>query len=242
MFVKPKGLRYYDFLVALHASFDLDWYLEIGCRTGSSLVHSRAKTIAVDPQFLIESNVIVAKPALLAFQQPSDDFFKSDFLRNAGIKLSFSFLDGMHLFEFLLRDFMNTEANGTSESVICLHDCVPFDHEMTTRDLDNIPRKAWTGDVWKLLPILKEFRPELKVTVLDSRPTGMVMVSGLDPKNTVLKENYNAILKRFTQMDLASYGVERFFSEFRMSSTSAYLADGYPDFAPHMRRALTAAE
>lgn len=100
------------------------------------------------------------------------------------IKLSFSFLDGMHLFEFLLRDFIAAEKASGPNGVIAMHDCCPFSHEMTTRDLDNLPQGggAWTGDVWKLIPILREYRPDLKLTVLNAAPTGLVFVSGLKPK------------------------------------------------------------
>lgn len=59
------------------------------------------------------------KPALHLFQATSDDFFASDFLRRDGIRLGLSFLDGMHLYEFLLRDVMNTEAASDPNGVIC---------------------------------------------------------------------------------------------------------------------------
>lgn len=76
------------------------------------------------------------------------------------MKLSVSFLGGMHLFEYLLRDFIGTEKNSTKNSIILLHDCCSFDHTMTTRDLECIPRFAWTGDV------------------LDCKPTGLVALPG----------------------------------------------------------------
>ena len=77
----------------------------------------------------------------------------------------------MHLFEYLLRDFMNTEAASDPKGVIMMHDLVPHDLAMTTRDLSAI-RGAWTGDVWKLLPILQRWRPDLTLTMLNLRPTG----------------------------------------------------------------------
>ena len=47
----------------LHASAVFDWYLEVGCRNGLSFAPVRSKTIAVDPYFRIESNVINEKQA-----------------------------------------------------------------------------------------------------------------------------------------------------------------------------------
>jgi hypothetical protein len=73
---------------------------------------------------------------------------------------------------------------------------------------------AWTGDVWKLLPILKRHRQDLKVQVLDCASTGMVVISGLDPESQVLKAAYTAILSEWLDMSLGQFGVERFLAEF----------------------------
>lgn len=230
MFIRAEGKQYTRFLDNLHSTHLFDWYLEVGCRSGRTFAPVRGKTIAVDPYFRITDDVIKDKPALHILQQTSDDFFASGFLAAMKIKLSFSFLDGLHLFEYLLRDFMNTEAHSHEAGVIALHDCCPFSSEMTTRDLDNTPKGAWTGDVWKLIPILREFRPDLKVTVLDCKPTGLVLVSNLAPRNTVLKRNYDQIIERFTDLTIDDYGTDRFAEVASLTSARAYAAEGYPDF------------
>lgn len=227
MFIPCNGLRYTRFLRRAHAATLVDWYMEVGCRTGRSMAGVRSKTIAVDPFFQIEQNVIGAKPAFHSFQTTSDAFFQSGFLENNEIALSLSFLDGMHLFEFLLRDFISTEANSLPEGVIALHDCIPSDHAMTTRDLDNLPSGGWTGDVWKLLPILAAYRPDLSVKVLDCAPTGLVMVSNLDPADTTLAENYEAILADYLELSLEAYGVSRFFDGFDLLDAKAVANDGF---------------
>lgn len=231
MFNSASGKHYTRFLDGLHRTHLFDWYMEVGCRSGRTFGPVRGKTVAVDPYFRVQSDVIGPKPALHVFQQTSDDFFASGFLSAMKIKLSFSFLDGLHLFEFLLRDFINTEAASHEDGVIALHDCCPFSEEMTSRDLDNLPAGAWTGDVWKLIPILREYRPDLKLTVLDCRPTGLVLVTGLSPKNTVLKKKYDEIVSRYETVTLADYGPERFATSFEMTDARAYATDGYPDFA-----------
>ncbi|MBI1172597.1 hypothetical protein GC209_14465 [bacterium] len=230
MFKQATGLRYVQFMDGLHRDNLFDWYLEVGCRKGRTFAPVRGKTIAVDPYFLIETNVIKTKPQLHIFQETSDDFFESGFLAAMKIKLSFSFLDGMHLFEFLLRDFMAAEKASHPDGVIALHDCCPFNHEMTTRDLDNIPKGGWTGDVWKLLPILRKYRPDLVVTVLDAAPTGMVLVSNLDPKSKVLRSKYDKIMKTFRDVTLQDFGVEEFNACFDYTDARAFVADGYPLF------------
>ncbi|MFM2365572.1 MAG: hypothetical protein RIR95_179 [Pseudomonadota bacterium] len=230
MYIRAAGQQYTRFLDQLHSERLFNWYMEVGCRTGRTFAAVRSKTIAVDPFFLTENNIIYSKPALHVFQTKSDDFFESGFLKKLGIKLSFSFLDGMHLFEYLLRDFMHTEANSAADSVIALHDCCPASNEMTTRDLDNLPKRAWTGDVWKLIPILQEYRPKLKITVLDCKPTGLVLVSGLDPKNTVLAKNYDAILAKYMDITLETYGPEKFYGSFNYTNAREFRDAGYPLF------------
>ncbi len=231
MFKQAKGQKYTNFMAALHREVLVDWYIEVGCRTGRIFANARGKTIAVDPFFRADANIIGTKPALHVFQQTSDDFFASDFLKAMKVKLSFSFLDGMHLFEFLLRDFMAAEKASDPKGVIALHDCCPFSHEMTTRDLAAIPKNAWTGDVWKLIPILMEYRPDLRITVLDAAPTGVVLISGLDPKSKVLDKKYAEILELYADMTLEEFGLEAFNALFDYEDTAAFMAAGYPLFS-----------
>jgi hypothetical protein len=231
MYRRPHGTRYLNFLGWLHSEVLVDWYLEIGCRMGDSFAPVRSKTIAVDPFFRAEINIIGQKPALHVFQATSDAFFESGFLARNDIRLSLSFLDGMHLFEYLLRDFMNTEAASDPRGVIMMHDLVPHNLAMTTRDLTAI-RGAWTGDVWKLLPILQRWRPDLTLTMLNLRPTGVLCASNLSPGNRVLQENYDAIVAEFLEQDIETYGVERYFGSFEYTDALAVKDAGFPLFQP----------
>jgi hypothetical protein len=232
MFNPARGMFYRKFLDTLHQRVLFDWYLEVGCRTGASFAPVRSKTIAVDPYFRVDINVIGTKPALHVFQQTSDAFFASGFLQRNGIRLGLSFLDGMHLYEFLLRDFINAEAASDPNGVIILHDCVPFGLGMTTRDLDNLPKGAWTGDVWKLLPILQRWRPDLTLTVLACAPTGLVCVSGLDPANRVLADTYADITAEFDPVDLQTYGVERFAGSYAFTRAKDIVESDFALFRP----------
>ncbi|MEO1563081.1 MAG: class I SAM-dependent methyltransferase, partial [Pseudomonadota bacterium] len=180
--------------------------LEIGCRTGASFAQVKSKTIGVDPYFRITSNVMQSKPSLTLCQQTSDAFFESGLLGNLNAKISVAFLDGMHLFEYLLRDFIQTERHANPKGLIFMHDCLPFNEPQTTRDLDDIPKGSWTGDVWKLVPILTKYRPDLRIDLINSRPTGLVCVRNLDPSNSVLKENYESILEEFADKTPLEFG------------------------------------
>ncbi|MFN5997944.1 MAG: hypothetical protein ACK47C_21195 [Paracoccaceae bacterium] len=240
MFIPAKGLDYRDFLDALHSQLRFDWYLEVGSQTGRSLAKSRSPSIAVDPVFRIKYDVAGNKPHLHLYQATSDDFFAAGHLKTLKAKPDFSFLDGMHLYEYLLRDFINAEAAGKPTSVIAMHDCCPFGHGMTTRDIDNIPRGAWTGDVWKLIPILQEYRPDLTIQVLDCAPTGLVVVSNLDPKNKALTKAYDKILARYTDLTLAEYGVEKFYASFTYVDPVQLANDGFQTFRPAAREYIPA--
>jgi hypothetical protein len=231
MYQAPHGTRYLKFLGWLHSEVLVDWYLEIGCRMGDSFAPVRSKTIAVDPFFRAAINIIGHKPSLHVFQATSDDFFATGFLQKNEIRLGLSFLDGMHLFEYLLRDFMNTEAASDPKGVIMMHDLVPHNLGMTTRDLTAI-RGAWTGDVWKLLPILQRWRPDLTLTMLNLRPTGVLCASNLDPGNRVLQENYDAIVAEFMDQDIETYGVEKYFGSFEYTDAIVQKEAGFPLFQP----------
>ena len=140
------------------------------------------------------------------FQQTSDDFFASGFLEKLGILPSFAFIDGMHQFEFALRDFINLEKAMASGGLIFLHDVCPYDHSMTEREPSANMPGAWTGDVWKTIVILKELRPDLRVEVLSAASTGLACVRTLDPANTILKDNYDAVVARYRDVSFADYG------------------------------------
>ena len=205
-FPRAGGRRYLRFLGEMHAALQPDWYLEIGTNTGDSLVRSNTKSIAIDPEFLVSQNVYGAKPALHMFQQTSDDFFKDGHMATLGAKIDLAFLDGMHWYEFLLRDFMNTERHCAPSAHVVLHDCLPWTREMTQRDRSKVATRTWTGDVWKVVPILSRYRPDLTVKIYDARPTGLVVISDLDPSNNVLWDNYDNIISEFDQHeDLAGF-------------------------------------
>ena len=64
MFKRATGLKYHRFLRRLHGRLLFDWYMEIGCRLGDSFAPVRGRTIAVDPFFRANMNIIGTKPVL----------------------------------------------------------------------------------------------------------------------------------------------------------------------------------
>jgi len=239
-FRAASGLNYLDFLKTMHQRLKPEWYFEVGTQTGASLRLSDSKSISIDPVFALRHEVIGPKPELYLFQCKSDEFFASNRLSALGAKVDLAFLDGMHLMEFLLRDFINTEQHCDNDSVIVMHDCIPWNGAMTRRRRET---QSWTGDVWKMVPILQKYRPDLDVEVVDCDPTGLVIVSGLDARNTVLTQAYDEIVSEYVSTEIEDYGVERYFDELdivpaaqsRWSSACPRILDAgwrqYPDIA-----------
>ena len=117
------GANYLAVLGRLHTFLQPERYLEIGTNTGRSLALAKCSSIAVDPRFKVEANVIGEKPRCLFYQMPSDRFFRDHSVTQLlGGPVDLAFLDGLHQYEFLLRDFYNTEQVCRPNSIIALHD------------------------------------------------------------------------------------------------------------------------
>ena len=206
---RAAGLRYLRMLYRMHGALAPDWYLEVGTATGKSLKLANCNAIAIDPAFNLKEDVLRGRRQTHMFQETSDAFFASGVARHLAPRIDLAFLDGMHLFEFLVRDFMQTEALCGRDSVITMHDVVPITPVAAERTWDKTRTGAWTGDVWKIVPILRRYRPDLDLRVADCAPSGLAIVTNLDPGNTVLADNYDRIVAEYRDMSLADFGVAR---------------------------------
>ncbi len=224
-FPEMSQVPYLHVLSAIETRRNVQRYLEIGSRSGASIARVGCSYAAVDPEFAINADVFNTSAQMMFFQQTSDDFFASGVLKSMGWVPDFAFIDGMHLFEFALRDFMNAEKLMEPGGVICLHDVCPFNYEMTTRDDGALERiSAWTGDVWKVVAALLDVRPDLQVDVVAAAKTGLACVSQLDPNNRALDENYDALLAKYQTMELSEIGADGFYGRFQLVDPDAYIA------------------
>lgn len=190
-------MKRHEFLAHLHRLTSPRSYLEIGVNDGRSLALSRTRSIAVDPSFAI--NVEVACDLQLV-KATSDDFFARDDAVShfpEGV-VDLAFIDGMHIFEFALRDFINVERLAHPGSLVVFDDMLPRTIDEAARDRHTGP---WTGDVYKVALVLERYRPDLVVVALDTSPTGLLLVAGLDPQSTVLSEKYDEIEAEFATPD-----------------------------------------
>jgi hypothetical protein len=223
------GEDYAIVLKRLHATFAPQSYLEIGVSTGASLELASCFSIAIDPNFVIDRPVLKNKPACCFYNTTSDKFFQQhDPSRVFGRPVEMAFLDGMHLFECLLRDFSNVERHCKPNSIILLHDCVPVDEYVCRRDINDHRLKErsahpdwWAGDVWKVVDILLKFRSDLTVVIFDATPTGLVAVTHLDPSSTFLKDRYFNLIEDYKNKTLIEHG-DAYYQGLKLLDTRQY--------------------
>jgi hypothetical protein len=191
-------VRLHELLGEVHRAYRPRSYFEIGVNTGRSLALSRTRTIAVDPAFKITAEV---QCDLRLVKATSDEFFAQDdaLARFPDGRIDLAFIDGLHLIEFALRDFMNVERHSDWTSVIVLDDVLPRNVGEAARERGG--RIAWAGDVFKLAEVLGRYRPDLLVLPLDTDPTGVLLVLGADRESRVLQDHYDEIVAEYVYPD-----------------------------------------
>jgi hypothetical protein len=163
-------------LAWLHRWLHPALYLEIGVDQGISLACATGPAIGVDPR--PELKLSAELPATARILASSSDAF---FAKQASALLQpaaeLAFIDGMHLFEFALRDLLNTERVMAPWGLVVIDDIYPCHPVQAQRRRRS---GSWTGDVWKLLPILRQQRPDLILLCLNAHTTGLLLIAGLD--------------------------------------------------------------
>jgi len=184
----------------LHEILQPRTYLEVGVETGATLGFARLaeRAVGIDPDASQLQRELLPACARV-FSVPSDDFFASHTPEQifGEHRVDLALIDGMHLFEYALRDFINVEAWSQPNGVVVLHDCVPLFPLTASRERQS---NLWVGDVWKVVSILREYRPELSVKIVMTAPSGLCIVRGLDPASRVLRERLDEIVARYLDL------------------------------------------
>jgi hypothetical protein len=198
--IRMPGDFYHAWLDRFYA-MSPETVIEIGVFDGASLAWVRPPTLAIgiDPHpeikhpFEAETHI---------FRETSDAFFarRGPDALLAGRRLGIAFIDGLHLYEQALRDFINLESYCGPRSVILLHDTIPLDEATQSRARDT---QFHTGDVWKTVLCLKHYRPDLDVFTVATPWTGLTVVTGLDAASRVLRDRYDAAVARFIDVPFA---------------------------------------
>jgi hypothetical protein len=188
------ALPYREMLARLHDALSPSLYLEIGVRHGGSLALAACESIGVDPAPDLDG--VELAPGTRVFAMESDEFFREAAAVEIVRPPDLAFIDGMHRFEFALRDFMNIERLSAPGTLVVLDDIYPLHPAQAERERRT---RVWTGDVWKLHACLAAMRPDLVLVPLDTDPTGLLLVAGLDRDSRVLWDGYDPLVRQWRE-------------------------------------------
>lgn len=199
------GPPYREVLRRLHDGLKPRTYLEIGVEHGATLqlaAHSEL-VCGVDP---VPRRILHKLPeGTRLFHVTSDAFFASDAPAQlfGSHPIDLAFIDGMHLFEFALRDFSNVERYCHAASTVVLHDCLPIAEVAASRQRRTT---FWVGDAWRALECLLEERPDLRVSIVPCYPSGLVIIQRLNPGVRACAEELAALQSKYLSRPFPSVG------------------------------------
>ncbi len=166
---------------------DYKTYLEIGCHNNEVFDKIEIEKVGVDPES--GGN----------FRDTSDKFFEQNKL-----KFDCIFIDGLHEYDQVRKDILNSIKILNKNGVIILHDCLPssINHQRVPRT-----RYIWNGDVWKAIVEARTWQHINTYTVLSDQGLGVIKkeknsmilnIENLTYKNLKYKffyENYSKIMR-----------------------------------------------
>lgn len=202
------GPDFHTVLGWLHELLQPALYLEIGVERGLSLAIARPPTraVGVDPAPIGDPLAACRVPAQL-YTMPSAQFLHAPpegcVLNAQGFDMAF--VDGDHRFEAVLDDFIALERWAAPGAVVLLHDTMPLNTRTAASERST---GFYTGDGWKLVSCLRALRPGLRMVTLPVSPTGLTLVTGLDPSSHTLRTRRQDILDSYARVD-ARRAVER---------------------------------
>lgn len=200
--MRMQGMPYDKLIERLYAALQPRTVIEIGVFKGDTLHLVKPPSIAIG----VDPNPKLGCPLEAEthiFAETSDAFFarRGPDALLGDAPLGVGFIDGLHLYEQALRDFVNLEAYCGPQSVILFHDTVPLDEPTQHRSCETV---FHTGDVWKVVLCLKEFRPDLDVFTVATPWTGLTVVTGLNPASTILKDGFDRAVAKFIDLPFSA--------------------------------------
>ena len=134
------------------------------------------------------------------FPLTSDEFFAHHGDRELGDqRLDMGFIDGLHLCDIPATS-SRWRRSVTPGFVILMHDVYPIDLESAARGARPTCGRGTSGRPSSP----SAFRPDLQVTSLKVTPTGLGIVTALDPASTVLADRHEEIVDWMGNLDYSS--------------------------------------
>ena len=133
----PQNYFRWDLIEYLINKYKYSDYLEIGCDQDQlfSKVRIKNKT-GVDP--ISGGNI----------RKTSDEFFREN--KN---KFDIIFIDGLHTYNQVKKDILNSINCLKDEGIVLVHDCMP---DSLSKQAVPRYRMSWNGDVWKAIVDLRQ--------------------------------------------------------------------------------------
>lgn len=193
------GPPYLEWLPWLHDRLRPRFYCEIGVEFGKSLALVRPETqaVGIDPAPLIDQPL---QPTTKLFSMPSDDFFLGGHADSTlgHHRFDFGFIDGLHEAGQALRDFIHLERYSWPDAVIAMHDVLPPWKQVATPQQQSL---FWVGDAFMALLTLTEIRRDLHIGVIPCFPSGLAIVTGLNPQDATSNCDYETALARWRTVE-----------------------------------------
>ena len=133
----PPNYFRWDLIDYLINKYKYSDYLEIGCDQDQlfSKVRIKNKT-GVDP--INGGNI----------RKTSDEFFREN-----KKKFDIIFIDGLHIYNQVKKDILNSISCLKEEGIVLVHDCMP---DSLSKQAVPRYRMSWNGDVWKAIVDLRQ--------------------------------------------------------------------------------------
>lgn len=185
----PPVMSRHQFLARLHEALaPVEIYLEVGVGTGVSLALAAEAGVAygVDPAPDVHGHNV--RPNQRVIADTSDAWLGCTSCERPTV--DFGLIDGSHLMEDALRDFIYIERHSRPTSVVVFDGVLPYSQDVAWR----APCPGyWVGDMFKLMAVLAAHRSDLTQHLVDVSPAGALVVTGLDQRNVVLEKRYDDI-------------------------------------------------
>ena len=173
--LKFDDVKRWDLINYLHSNYKFNSYLEIGCDDNQlfSKINIPEK-IGVDP--VSGGN----------YKGKSDDFFKQNIK-----KFDLIFIDGLHEYNQVRKDIINSLKFLNNNGFILVHDCLP-----RSLSAQAVPRyrNIWNGDVWKAIV---EFRTNPNLEIFTCLADEGISIIQVKKNSQVLKLKKNVLDLKF---------------------------------------------
>jgi capsular polysaccharide biosynthesis protein len=176
--------------------------LEIGVNQGDTFNNVSASIkVAVDPHFISDQlNRIDNGQFIRFFPLTSDQYFGN--IAHEQIPFDVIFIDGLHTFEQVFRDLLNSIARLNPKGVIIIDDVIPTSYRASLPDLTLVSTlgnhlgsqdASWMGDVYKLVFLLQSSFQQFSYATIQENHGQLVLWHQRRPASSLISRKIEQI-------------------------------------------------